>query len=230
MRSLCVIPARSGSKGLKDKNILDLCGKPVLAYSIECCLQSNLFDEVFVATDSEEYAKIAKRYGASVPFLEPEEMAADDVSSTEPLLYFDELLGRADDLLWCIQPTSPLRSVQDLIDAHKLFEEDDECDFVLGTTKVDPHYFHWVLKDGDNGTAHLHFGSEVMVDRSLLRPLVYRPNGAIKVGRRAAVRKYKHFFGGRIKRVEMPEDRAIHIRSKLDLDLCRIIMMEGKNA
>ena len=82
MKSFCVIPARSGSKGLKNKNILELCGKPVLAYSINACAKSGLFDQIIVATDSEQYAEIARQCGATVPFLEPSEMAGDYISST----------------------------------------------------------------------------------------------------------------------------------------------------
>ena len=66
MRKIAIIPARSGSKGLKDKNIIDLCGKPLIAYSIEAALQSGGFDRVIVSTDSEHYATIAREYGAEI--------------------------------------------------------------------------------------------------------------------------------------------------------------------
>ena len=69
MKSIAIIPARSGSKGLKDKNIKQLCGKPLLAYSIECAIESCKFDKVFVSTDSQEYARIAEEYGADASFL-----------------------------------------------------------------------------------------------------------------------------------------------------------------
>lgn len=222
--SLCVIPARSGSKGLANKNILDLQGKPVLAYTIESCIASGLFKDVYVATDSAEYAAIAEEYGAKVPFLEPSDMAGDTVSSTEPLLYFCEKLRDDSELLWCFQPTSPLKTADDIVDAYKHFENDPACQFVLGTTEIDPHFFHWALEDQDNGLSQMYFGQKMLVDRTLLTPKVYRPNGAIKVGRRNCVIKYRHFFGDNIKRVEMPEERSIHIRSQFDLDLCRFIL------
>ena len=66
MKRLAIIPARSGSKGLKDKNIIELCGKPLIAYSIEAAVNTNLFDRVIVSTDSEFYAKISRQYGAEV--------------------------------------------------------------------------------------------------------------------------------------------------------------------
>ena len=66
MKKIAIIPARSGSKGLKDKNIIDLCGKPLIAYSIEAAFQTGLFDRVIVSTDSEHYADIARDYGAEI--------------------------------------------------------------------------------------------------------------------------------------------------------------------
>ena len=81
MRSIAIIPARSGSKGLKDKNIKELCGKPLLAYSIEAAKLSGCFDTVMVSTDSEKYAEIARQWGAEVPFLRSAETSNDTASS-----------------------------------------------------------------------------------------------------------------------------------------------------
>ena len=81
MKNLAIIPARSGSKGLKDKNIKLLNGKPLMAYTIEAAIQSKMFDEVMVSTDSEEYADIAKKYGAKVPFMRSSELSNDTASS-----------------------------------------------------------------------------------------------------------------------------------------------------
>lgn len=225
LNSLCVIPARCGSKGLKNKNILDLGGKPVLAYSIEACKASGIFGEVYVATDNEDYANIAERYGAKVPFLEPESMAGDYVSSTEPVIYFNDMLNENYDLLWCVQPTSPMKIADDIVAAYKVLEQNEQCDFVLSTTEVDPHYFHWALEDKENGISDLFFGKKMLVDRSQLNK-VYRPNGAIKVGRKDKVVQYRHYFGENIMRMEMPEERSIHIRSKFDLDLCRFLIAQ----
>ena len=75
MKSIAIIPARSGSKGLRDKNIKELNGKPMMAYTIEAAVQSKLFDCVHVSTDSEIYADIAKSYGADVPFLREESLS-----------------------------------------------------------------------------------------------------------------------------------------------------------
>ena len=81
MKNIAIIPARSGSKGLINKNIKEIFGKPLMAYSIEAALESGCFDEVMVSTDSEEYAEIGKKYGASVPFLRSELTSSDSASS-----------------------------------------------------------------------------------------------------------------------------------------------------
>ena len=119
MKAIAIIPARSGSKGLPDKNILQLDGKPVIAYTIEACLESGCFDRVHVSTDSEIYAKVAREYGADVPFLRCEELATDDASTEDVVRYvLDQYEKRKEsfEVFGIMQPTSPLRNKQDIID------------------------------------------------------------------------------------------------------------------
>ncbi len=126
MRNLAVIPARSGSKGLKDKNIRELNGKPLMAYSIAAARDSGLFEEVMVSTDSEHYARIAREWGASVPFLRSAETATDKASSwdavKEVLERYREM-GREFDSVCLLQPTSPLRTAEDLRGAYDSFRK-----------------------------------------------------------------------------------------------------------
>lgn len=125
-RFLAIITARSGSKGLKDKNIMDLNGKPMMAYTIEAAHRSGIFDDVIVSTDSQQYAQIAEDCGADVPFLRPDELATDQSSSTDVLLYtLDQLkqLGKEYDYFVLLQPTSPLRTSEDISNAVKLLFE-----------------------------------------------------------------------------------------------------------
>ena len=110
MRSIAIIPARSGSKGLPDKNIRPLNGKPLLAYSIEAALASGLFDTVHVSTDSERYADIARQYGADEPFLRSAETSSDTASSEDAIrevLRRYEEIGQHFDAFMLLQPTSP---------------------------------------------------------------------------------------------------------------------------
>ncbi|MCU7834944.1 MAG: pseudaminic acid cytidylyltransferase [gamma proteobacterium symbiont of Taylorina sp.] len=108
--NLAVIPARGGSKRIPKKNIKNFMGKPIMAYSIEAALNSQLFDEVIVSTDDEEIAEVAKQYGADVPFMRPEELA-DDFTGTTPVVqqaaHWFTHNGKKPDYICCIYSTSP---------------------------------------------------------------------------------------------------------------------------
>ena len=120
---MAIIPARSGSKGLKNKNILPLAGKPLIAYSIEAAIESRMFDVVFVSTDSEEYADIARQYGAEVPLLRPAEISGDRATSwsaVDHALEYYTSQGYDIECLMLLQPTSPLRTANDIIGAFEL--------------------------------------------------------------------------------------------------------------
>lgn len=131
MKILTIIPARGGSKGIPGKNIIDVNGKPLIAYTIEPALKakdSGLTDKVIVSTDSKEIADVAIRFGAEVPFLRPESISGDKAKSVEFLqhaLDFYEASGIHFDAVLLLQPTSPLRTEKDIRDALKLFEESD---------------------------------------------------------------------------------------------------------
>ena len=122
-RFLAIIPARSGSKGLTDKNIKSLNGKPVLSYTIEVAKKSGIFDNIVVSTDSEEYADIAKKYGANIPFMRPPFLATDTSTTNEVLEYTITKLKEIEqeyDYFMLLQPTSPLRTVEDILESTKL--------------------------------------------------------------------------------------------------------------
>lgn len=126
MKNIAIIPARSGSKGLPNKNIRPLNGVPLLAYSIKAALDSGVFDTVMVSTDSEEYAEIARAYGAEVPFLRSATSSTDTSSSwtaVREVLEEYEKIGRKFDMLALLQPTSPLRTGKHLREAYDLMQE-----------------------------------------------------------------------------------------------------------
>ena len=126
MKYLAIIPARSGSKGLKDKNIKLLNGKPLIAYTIEAALTTKIFEEVMVSTDSSYYAELSRQYGASVPFLRKEELAKDNTSSwdvVKQVLEDYKKMGIVFDKCVLLQPTSPLRTKDDITNAITLYQE-----------------------------------------------------------------------------------------------------------
>lgn len=115
---LAIIPARSGSKGLPDKNIKELCGKPLMVWSIETGLSSKYVDNVVVSTDSQEYADLAKKYGAEVPFLRPAELASDNATTFDTvkhcLDFYKNVFHREFEYIVLLEPTSPLREKDDI--------------------------------------------------------------------------------------------------------------------
>lgn len=129
MKKIALIPARGGSKRIPHKNIKLFCGKPIIAYPISTALESNLFDEIIVSTDSKEIADISRKYGASVPFMRPKEIS-DDFSTTASVAIhaINELSLKNTDLLCVIYPTAPLLSIQTLSSAlESLLLDSNKC-------------------------------------------------------------------------------------------------------
>lgn len=126
MAKVAIITARGGSKRIPKKNIKDFCGRPVISYSIAAAMESQLFDEVMVSTDSAEIAQMAKQYGAAVPFLRSA-AASDDHATTadvlQEVLKRYEILGRQFDLMCCLYPTAPFVTAKKLRAAHDAFIE-----------------------------------------------------------------------------------------------------------
>ncbi|MGA7697282.1 MAG: acylneuraminate cytidylyltransferase family protein [Candidatus Sulfotelmatobacter sp.] len=225
---LCTIPARGGSKRLPGKNLRALAGKPLIAYTIEVARRSGLFESVYVCTEDNEIAEIARACGASVPILMPEELCGDLVASHITCQHMAAHLagiGISTDTLVCLQPSSPLRSVDDLTSAVNKFQSDD-FDFLVSVTPVDPHDFHWaVMPDSDGDYWHMYFGNKYLKERPLLPP-VFRPNGSIKIARLPALTQVGHFFGERMGVVETPPERSVHVALEFDLKLCEMILAE----
>ena len=137
MTRIAIIPARGGSKRIPRKNIKPFCGKPILAYSVEAALKSKLFDEVMVSTDDAEIAEVAKKFGASVPFMRSAETANDyailkDVLN-EVLAKYAEL-GKSFDEVCCILPTAPLIETDDIVHSHEILEKEN-CVSVVPVVK-----------------------------------------------------------------------------------------------
>ena len=126
-KRIAIITARGGSKRIPKKNIKDFCGKPIIAYSIEAAISSKLFDEVMVSTDSEEIAEIAKKYGASVPFMRSAETSNDYATTNDVLMeVFNEYekRGQEFDIAVCIYPTAPFVTAGKLKRAIDMVEKD----------------------------------------------------------------------------------------------------------
>lgn len=224
MKSIAIITARSGSKGLPHKNIKELCGKPMMAYTIEACLKSGCFDRVHVSTDSREYADIAIKYGADVPFLRPEELSTD-AATTEQVIRFVlkeyDQKGEVYDTFAIMQPTSPLRGVEDVRNAFLLMEE-KQADSVIGVCEMEhsPRWCNTLPKDrsmagflnrDDNKERH-QFGT------------YYRINGAMYLVKRKIYTEHTAMYGPGSYAYIMPKDRSVDVDDAYDFFMAEAAM------
>lgn len=152
MNILAVIPARSGSKSVPHKNIREIGGKPMLAHSIDHAKASKYINRVIVSTDSGEYAKIAREYGAEVPFLRPEEYATDSALDYDvfnhALLWLKENEGYEADIVVQLRPTYPIRNVDDIDKMIELLMEHPEADSVRSMSRAtEIPYKMWLMED-----------------------------------------------------------------------------------
>ena len=143
-RILAIVPARSGSKGLVGKNIKNLCGKPLIGWSIESGLKSKYIDEVMLSTDSKEIAEIAKRYGADVPYLRPKDLATDSSTTFDVVKhvidFYQDVKNKKFDYIVLLEPTSPLREDDDIDSMiEKLLDSNKKYDSIISIGEVHEH-------------------------------------------------------------------------------------------
>ena len=227
MKNLAIVSARSGSKGVKDKNIRLLAGKPLMAYSIEAAIRSGKFDEVMVSTDSEKYAAIAREYGANVPFLRSELTSSDTATSwamVDEVLEMYEERGQKFDTFCLLQPTSPLRKAEDIVKAYEILEE--KADFAVVSVCEGEHPTALYGHLPENGEFD-NFLPRTKPVRRQDRQKEYRLNGAIYI---AYIERYKedHFlFQKGSYAYIMDQSRSSDIDTELDYQMAEFLMQRG---
>ena len=187
-RLLALIAARGGSKRLPRKNVLNLAGKPLIAWSIEAGLRSKYVDRVIVSTDDEEIAEISKYYGADVPFMRPMELSRDTTSSMDVILHSIRTLEKNGDryeYLLLLQPTSPLRTEHHIDEAVKFLAE-KAADGVIGVTEIE-HPIEWTNKLPENLSMDGFIPEENQGKPYQDFPQRYRINGAIYLYKVSAI-------------------------------------------
>lgn len=175
---LVIIPARGGSKGLPGKNIRNLCGKPLIAYSIDVARAITTDDSICVSTDDPKIIDVVENYGLHVPFVRPAELASDTATTNDVLLHaidFYEKRGRTFEKLLLLQPTSPLRKVEEVKEAIELYR--DDIDMVVSVTKS--HAPAVLCNDNEDGFVELAYNKKAMERQAL--STFYEFNGAIYV-------------------------------------------------
>jgi len=211
MKKLCIIPARGQSKRFPRKNIVLINDKPLLVYSIEVALKAKLFDLVVVSTEDEEIASIAAKAGVSIHKRNPK-FASDECRLTQVCLnvleYFMDQ-GNFYDIFCLLQPTCPLRSVNDLHKSYALLD-DKNVNYVISICEFEDSPF-WTLGVNEENFLYLFFGDKYLVPRQKL-PKIYRHNGSIIWARTQIFLKEKEFFkGSRAVGYKMPLERSLDI-------------------
>lgn len=222
MYRVAIIPARSGSKRVPHKNIADLCGKPMIVYSIEAAKQSGLFDRILVSTDSEEYAAIAQEAGAEA-IIRPPELATDVSATYDAIKHTLETSGTIDcDYFVLLQPTSPLRTAEDIVNACQLFDENlNDADYVVSVKPSEkPSYFTFPIEQ-DNSLKNFQFTAARKRRQDYKE---YTLNGAVYIARPATYLESANFFGPRSLAYKMSSENSVDVDSPLDLELARLLL------
>ena len=226
MNNLAIIPARSGSKGLRDKNILPLAGIPLLAYTIRAAKASGAFSEIMVSTDSDRYAQVALQYGAEVPFLRSAETAGDAASTwavVREVLEKYRAMGLEFDTAALLQPTSPLRTGEDIRAAYALYHEKD-ADAVVSVT-LTSHPVQWCFGLDESRYMDEFGRSGQYKKRRQELPARYQLNGAIYIVQPKRLQDPQYeLYRNNCYAYLMPPERACDIDSALDFAICEAVL------
>ena len=226
LKKIAIIPARSGSKGLPNKNILMLLDKPLIAYTIEAAIKSNKFQRVIVSTDSLEYKEISEKYGAEV-ILRDDYLSNDKATS---FMVIEDVLKKIKienlDYFMLLQPTSPFRDEKHITESIEEFEKEyGSLDFLASMTESSKSA-DLIKRIGDDKTL-----KNYDLDYSNYRRQdgkEYYPNGAIFIGKVERYLEKKHFFGEKTLAYFMNKENSIDIDDRLDFEIAITIVTKKK--
>lgn len=220
---LAVIPARSGSKSVKDKNIRPLGGRPLMAWSIKAGLACKQIDKVVVSTDSDKYAQLAKFYGAEI-INRPAELAQDDTPMIPVLQHALNEIKPMADLVVLLDPTSPLRTVGDIeLCFDKIMEP--ETDSVVTVCEAEHSPYYVMCQIANDYLKYPLIQPDQAIHRRQDAPKVYRLNAGVYVIKKETLLDGK-IFTAKTRVVEMPQIRSSHIDSELDFKYADWLLKE----
>lgn len=229
MRLLGLITARSGSKRIPGKNLRLVGGKPLLAWTVLQACKSNYLTEVVVSTDGEEIASVAKSYGAKVPFLRPAEFAGDASPHLDCVLHaLDSLIDlgwKPFDAVVLLQPTSPLRTVDDIDGlVKKALDEDVEAMVSVNESVEHPYLARYI---DENGYMQPFIPQDVSYPRKQDLLPAYFINGAVYFNTVKSLRRDLTFYPEKLKCYEMAMDRSLQIDCEFELKLADLLLSQS---
>ena len=218
---LAIIPARGGSKRLPRKNVLDLCGKPLIAYTIEAALKSKYIDKVIVSSDDEEILNISSNFGADI-IKRPIDLANDTATTFDTIKHTIDNFEKYDYIV-LLQPTSPLRNEKHIDEAIELLEK-KKADAIVSVCEMDhsPLWSNTLPKDGNMSNF---LKDEILNKRSQDLEKYYRLNGAIYICKTSKLLEEKSFIlKKKIFAYIMDRKNSIDIDEKVDFDMAEVIL------
>ena len=229
---LCTICARGGSKGVKNKNIKILNGKPLIAHTIKQAKQSELFEHIVISTDNDNIANISKKYGAEVFFKRNEELASDTAGKLEVIkdafVRSEEYYATKFDYLIDLDATAPLRNVDDIKNSFAKFLQNNNDNLITAMPSRRSPYFNIVEVD-KNGKVTLSKTINNSITRRQDTPKSYDMNASIYIWKRDIILNEKSLFLENTGLYIMPEERSIDIDNEIDFEFVEFLM-EKNNA
>lgn len=232
MKTLGIIPARGGSKGVSRKNIRMLAGKPLLAWTAEAALASRL-DRVILSSEDPEIIEVARNHGVEVPFTRPQELADDLTPAIDVVLHALEILteteGYRPDAVMLLQPTSPLRTTKHIDEAMELFEKSPEASSLVSVVEV-PHNMtpESIMHLQENGYLKPLVSWDERQNLRHLKPVYYARNGAaIYLTRTDYIIQNRSLYGSKILAYFMTKESSIDIDDLFDFKLCELLLSKN---
>ena len=222
MKSIALIPARGGSKGILRKNIKLFNSKPLIYWSIQAALHSDYIDRVIVSTEDEEIAEVAKSFSAEVPFLRPKELAKDESPGIDPVLHALEMLPEVEDLI-LLQPTSPLRQTKHINEIFE-FREKFQSDSVVSITLAKKHQDLFFQLNSNHIISPLSNDFKALPRQKYSD--LYTINGALYLSSKKSIFLNKSLFSPSTLGYIMPEKYSIDIDTQLDWDIAQFLMKQ----
>lgn len=228
MKYLCIIPARCGSKGIPFKNIVDICGKPLIQYTVDIALDlknNGFIEAVIVSTDCNDIANISRDLGVTVPFLRPEEIAGDKAKSVDFVLHsiqYYENIGIEFDAVIVLQPTSPLKSIDDVQKSIEIFNK-NQSDSLISAYKEETINDLIMYHKEDDKAIPLNNDHNKGVRRQD-HGAVYIRNGAIYITKVDYLKKEQRIISDIPLMYEMSKNRSINIDTSEDLEYVRNLL------
>lgn len=221
---LAIVPARGGSKGIPRKNIRMLAGKPLIAWTIEEAKKSKYIDRLILSSEDKEIIKVAKDWGCEIPFIRPAELAKDETPGIEPVIHAINALEEKYDYVVLLQPTSPLRQVNDIDGCIKTCF-DSQASSCVSVTEVNQHPYLMYTTDNEGILCKLIAKQEKIFRRQDL-PAVYILNGAVYIADTTWLQQNRTFLKQKTKAYVMPKERSQDIDEVIDLKIAAQYLKE----